>query len=170
MSARHRAPGRPSTPLTLIADHVRAQLVRQASTAAAATAALAIAANPAVATGFDDASHLEARVTAYTVPAAAQGTWQSSGTGELIRTRLQVACDDASTPEWRFRDHVAGTAWHGWLPWQTTQSEPGHTAWVTSGLGAVGVVVETQFEVRCTTGTWIGQSETSAPAQITRTT
>ncbi len=169
MSARHRAPGRVSTPLRALTP---ARPLVQAAAAACAAAGLGLAgAAPAgAAGGFDDTAAAVVQVRTYTVPAAAQGPTQAVGTGELIRTRLQVACDDASVPEWRFRDHVAGTEWHGWLPWSTAQSEPGWTSYVTSGLGQVGVTVEAQYEVRCTTGTWIGASQTSVPTQITRTT
>lgn len=165
MTGRHRASGPAAGPLN---DAVRRV---QALTVVAAVAGLTVAAGaPASAAGFSDTAVNDLEVRAYTVPAATQGAGQSAGTGYLIDTRLQVSCDDFSTPLWRFRDRVSGGEWHGWLPWSAEQSDPGFTAWVTSGLGYVGVTVETQWEVQCTTGTWTGISQTSAPIPITRTT
>ncbi|NTW42581.1 MAG: hypothetical protein HGA44_22370 [Cellulomonadaceae bacterium] len=159
MSGRHAAP--------------KAHRTRRARTALAGAGlagVVALTSGASTSAAFTDRAQVQTLTTSYTVPLSGLGSVQVSGSSALIDTRLAVACDDDSIPEWRFRDRVSGTEWHGWLPWSTAQSTPGYTAWVTSGLGQVGISVETQWEVRCTTGTWIGTSQTSTPTQIVRTT
>ncbi|NTW39381.1 MAG: hypothetical protein HGA44_05755 [Cellulomonadaceae bacterium] len=161
MAGRHVAPH---------AHRTRRARTILAAIALASAVALTSGASASTTAGYSDQAAAQTVTATYTVPPSALGAVQVNGTGWLIDTRLAVTCDDQSSPEWRFRDRVAGTAWHGWLPWSTAQSEPGWTGWVTSGLGQVGITVETQWEVRCTTGTWIGTSQTSTPTQIVRTT
>lgn len=158
---RHRAPG-----LALLGPSSQ----RRVLACAAMIAVSVISGAAPSAASFTDTTQAQVSTATYTVPPAVQGSAQASGTGYLIQTRLQVACDDHSAPEWQFRDRVVGNEWNRWIAWSTEQSEPGWTGWVTSAIGWVGLSVETQWEVRCSTGPWIGSSQTSNPIQITRTT